>query len=437
MTTWKKDWRNRCAVFMVVTTTTAVIAVACGSAVSNSPAPTINPGSSAETGPVPEVTSTVTLPGQPPDPVAAPQSSVTPPAQREEFIFDVEAFEKINPRPELRALDRSIDIGFDERETIPPDSINPVYEPKFVDPGEVSLLDDELVMGLEINGEARAYPVGFMRIRELVNDNVGGVPVLVTWCPVCLTGIVHDRRLEGETLVFGNQSALFMSAMTWWDHKTKSIWSQPWGAAIEGEMLGTQLTLVPFDLVPWKTWSDRHPNTKVIVDERANLTYAPQLAHDTFVIGVSIGEAATAYYFRSVANKGVVNDSVGDVPVAVFADGEDRGIEVFIRRALGEKARKAEAPDELTFEITGDGAVIDIETGTEWDIERGVGTNGPLRGAILQRAPYISSLDWAWEDFFPNTDFWGSAEDARIKPRIISKLDLARAATAQAASGAE
>lgn len=97
--------------------------------------------------------------------------------------FDTDIFEELNPRPELRSVDRSIDFGFDENEAIPRDAINPVYSPKFVTADEVAeqMLDNELVMGLNINGDARAYPVGIMRFREIVNDEVGGIPLLVTW----------------------------------------------------------------------------------------------------------------------------------------------------------------------------------------------------------------------------------------------------------------
>ena len=214
-----------------------------------------------------------------------------------------------------------------------------------------------------------------------------------------------------------------MNAMTWWDHESRSTWSQPWGAAIEGELLGTQLTLLPFDLVPWSVWRDRHPDTLVIVDERANLSFVGQIPHDLFVIGVSIGDAAKGFYFRSAANAGVVNESVGEFPIAVFADGETREIDVFLRRAQGDKAIEAGHTDELTFEINDDGVIQDLETGSTWDIRLGVATAGPLRGSLLQRAPFISSFDWAWGDFFPTTTFWGSKDDAVVAGIVRPKLD--------------
>ncbi len=99
--------------------------------------------------------------------------------------FDAAAYAAINPDTEIRALIREADLRgeFDyyEEERIPRDAINPVYSPEFVTPGQATLRPMELVMGLEINGDARAYPVGMMRIREMVNDEVGGTPVLVTW----------------------------------------------------------------------------------------------------------------------------------------------------------------------------------------------------------------------------------------------------------------
>lgn len=214
-----------------------------------------------------------------------------------------------------------------------------------------------------------------------------------------------------------------MNAMTWWDHETLSVWSQPWGAAIEGELLGTQLTLVPFELVPWNVWLERNPDTMVLVDERANLSFVGQLPHDRFVIGVSIGEDAKGFYFRSTANARVVNETIGSFPVALFADGDTREIDVFLRRPEGEKAEAVEVPSELTFEVDSDGTITDVETGSVWDIRLGVATGGLLRGVLLQRAPFVSAFDWAWRDFFPQTDFWGSKEDAIIGGTVRSKLD--------------
>jgi hypothetical protein len=99
--------------------------------------------------------------------------------------LDTSFFADINPEPKIRGIDYSIDLGFNyvdaERDRIPRDAIQPIYSPVFVPADATQLMAEELVLGLEINGDARAYPVGMMRVREMVNDVVGGTPVLVTW----------------------------------------------------------------------------------------------------------------------------------------------------------------------------------------------------------------------------------------------------------------
>ncbi len=97
--------------------------------------------------------------------------------------FEIDIFKELNPQPDLLAVDIQSDLGFNMLGGLPRDAITPVYNPKFITPDEVgeSLVADELVMGLNIDGDARAYPVGIMRFREMVNDEVGGVPLLITW----------------------------------------------------------------------------------------------------------------------------------------------------------------------------------------------------------------------------------------------------------------
>jgi hypothetical protein len=89
--------------------------------------------------------------------------------------------EQVVDSPDAAELDVEFDLGFYERERLPRDAIEPIYTPKFVSPDESVLRPDEIVMGLVINGDARAYPTGLLRAREMVNDEVGGTPVLVTW----------------------------------------------------------------------------------------------------------------------------------------------------------------------------------------------------------------------------------------------------------------
>ena len=125
------------------------------------------------------------------------------------------------------AAGESLPAGFFQ--VLPRDFIAPVYEPEFVDAPTAGWPDDTDVIGVVLGGEAKAYPISLLNSREMVVDRIADVPILVTWCPLCGTALVHRREVNGETLTFGVQGALFMNAMTWWDHTTGSIWSQPLG----------------------------------------------------------------------------------------------------------------------------------------------------------------------------------------------------------------
>ena len=188
-----------------------------------------------------------------------------------------------------------------------------------------------------------------------------------------------------------------MRAMTWWDHETESIWSQPWGMAISGAIEGTRLKLIPAEIVPWAAWVEEHPNTLVLKTEGYGPFGPPrQQFQPGFVIGIALGEDAKAYPFRPASEEGVVNDWIGQFPVVVLANAETNAVYAFIRRA---------GDQELEFEMLKD-ALVDRQTGSTWDVARGIAVDGPLRGEVLQRAPYITAFDWAWEDFYPHSEFY-------------------------------
>ena len=216
---------------------------------------------------------------------------------------------------------------------------------------------------------------------------------------------MHDRRVDGKTLKFGNQGALFMNAMTWWDHGTRSIWSQPWGSEIDGPLRGAALTLIPAAVVPWATWLKEHPKTTVVANDLDQGRGGITRGQDDFVIGVALKDLATAYDYSLAAGEQVINDRIGEYPVVVFVDAETRGIEVYLRLPVL-PAQDIPVPSELVFRLDEGGRAVDVETGSVWDITRGVAVEGPLRGAILQQIPWVSSFDWAWRDFFPHTTFY-------------------------------
>jgi hypothetical protein len=207
---------------------------------------------------------------------------------------------------------------------------------------------------------------------------------------------VHDRRINGRTVVFGNQGWLYMRAMTWWDHDTGSIWSQPIGEALIGPLRGTKLRLLPVALVPWATWRAEHPDTLVLDDDIGFGFGFREPPRDDFVIGIALGEFARAYRYPDAAKARVINDTIGPHPVLVYADPATRRVQTFLR-ALRDRT--------VTFMLR-DGALVDEETQSTWDPLRGLATAGPLRTEALRIIPHNSSFDWAWLDFYPHSTFY-------------------------------
>jgi hypothetical protein len=138
-------------------------------------------------------------------------------------------------------------ISFDEiKEGGPPkDGIPPIDEPVFARSAEVDLPDIEPVIGVILEGTARAYPIRILIWHEIVNDQIGDAPISVTFCPLCNTGIVFDRRIAGDVLDFGTTGKLRNSDLVMYDRQTESWWQQFTGEAIVGEMTGTILDTVP------------------------------------------------------------------------------------------------------------------------------------------------------------------------------------------------
>jgi len=237
------------------------------------------------------------------------------------------------------------------------DGIRPIYEPEFVS-AEISLLENEdLVIGVSIGGEARAYGVGLLAAREIVNDWIADVPIVVSWCPLCGTGTVHRREIDDKPVLFGNQGALWGNAMTWWDHQTGSIWSQPLGEAIAGPFKGRRLELLPSTLTTWSAWKSEYPNTRVLDGP----VYASGPNDSEFAVVVEISDQAVAYPIGLISERGVVNDVVGNVPVAVVAD-LDGLWAVFSRSVDG---------SIIDLALDGD-TLVDESSGSEWEAFTGL-----------------------------------------------------------------
>lgn len=205
---------------------------------------------------------------------------------------------------------------------------------------------------------------------------------------------MHDRRIDGVAHTFGNAGALFMNAMTWYDHETRSTWSQPWGRAIIGPLKGVQLNLLSSQLTTWVSWKAEYPDTLVMVNDVDRLGSRRQGFSQDFVIGLVLAGEAKAYYYTDAESAGVINDSLGDTPVVLWVSGES--FHAYVRQVAGRT---------LTFRADGE-VLVDEETGSTWDPVRGLAKTGSLKGESLQPVPSLSSYDWAWRDFYPDSEFY-------------------------------
>ncbi len=166
----------------------------------------------------------------------------------------------------------------------PKDGIRSIDDPRFKPVKEVEdLADTEPVIGVVINGDARAYPLGILTQHEIVNDVVGGVPVTVTYCPLCNSSIVFDRRVDGRVLEFGTTGKLRTSDLVMYDRQTESWWQQFMGEGIVGEMTGRRLKMLPSRMESFARFRARAPEGRVLVSSSVFRRYGinPYVRYDS------------------------------------------------------------------------------------------------------------------------------------------------------------
>ena len=210
--------------------------------------------------------------------------------------------------------------------------------------------------------------------------------------------MVHRRELDGTEIVFGNQGALWGNAMTWWDHDTGTVWSQPLGEAIVGPRAGARLELLSSELTLWREWVAAHPDTLALDAPAGNLAGVARIPD--LAIVVEFGSSVAVFPYQLVVSMGPANVVVGEVPVAVVADpGEPDRWRIF-HRQVG---------DHLVELVSHDGRVVDRSTGSVWDVTRGVALEGPLSGESMARLPGFTSFLADTRTFWPDATVWAGS----------------------------
>lgn len=235
----------------------------------------------------------------------------------------------------------------------PKDGIPALTDPELATVADFQYFDaDERVIGLAIDGEARAYPIRILNWHEIINDRVAGHNVVITWCPLCGSGMVFDGNADGERLLFGVSGLLYNSDMLLYDRRTDSLWSQLMGQAIAGPLAGEQLRLVSAQHTSWGDWKSRYPKTKVI---NFNTGYRRDYGRDPYdrynisndiiypvtamdkryhpkavVAGLIAGEHSKAWLLEELEKNGAAQftDSFAGKPVQVYYDKTHRSVRI-------------------------------------------------------------------------------------------------------------
>ncbi len=318
----------------------------------------------------------------------------------------------------------------------PPDGIPPIDDPTFVTVAEANtyLTDREPVVELDINGDARAYPVQVLIWHEIVNDTVGGVPVSVTYCPLCNSAVSYVREVRGVETTFGTSGRLFASALVMYDRETESLWTHFDGRAVVGVLTGDQLETIGSPLLAWEDFREAHPEGKVLDRDttgfRRDYGRNPYAGYDDAdtqpflfrgalddrarakqrVVGVEIDGEAAAWSLDALSQGDASATSVslgGTDLVILWKAGQSTALEaseidagrdvgsvgVFVPMLDGQALSLVASPDGF----------LDSETGSTWNI-LGEAIAGPSAGAKLDRVAHLDTFWFAWSTYRPGTE---------------------------------
>jgi hypothetical protein len=319
----------------------------------------------------------------------------------------------------------------------PKDGIPSIDEPKLVSVDEADrfLAPREPVAVLELRGEVRAYPLQILTWHEIVNDEIGGEPVAVTYCPLCNSTVAFRREVEGRPVEFGTTGMLRSSDLVMYDRKTESWWQQLTAEAVVGELTGQELDVLGTQILAWEDFKRAHPDGEVLSRDTGfarEYGQNPYAGYDSdpdsqpFLLGdepdrslppkervaaIQTGErSAVVYPFSRLKDEAPINDEIDGRPTVVLFDpdvasaldssliAEGRNVgsaAVFEREVRGRTLEFEPGP--------GTGRFRDSQTRSTWTM-RGEATAGPLEGEQLEQVPHDDQFWFALAAFFDDAE---------------------------------
>ncbi len=312
------------------------------------------------------------------------------------------------------------------------DGIPSLRSPQFVsqDVADQYLDPREPVIALEINGEARAYPIQILIWHEIALDELGGVPVAVTFCPLCNTAITFDRRVDGEVRDFGVSGLLRRSDLIMFDRTNESLWQQITGEAFVGQDSGKRLDFIPSQIVSWEAFRASFPEALVLSRDTGfsrNYGVNPYQGYDRIgsgtlfphgnederlegkerVLTVEVGGQPVAFPFVELSDHPVLTYGAGEDEVVAFWTGDTFSAldDLLIVGSRNVGSAGAFRPfldgERLEFEAR-DGQIVDTKTGSVWNV-LGRAISGEMEGAQLEPVVAANHFWFAWAVFQPDT----------------------------------
>jgi hypothetical protein len=304
------------------------------------------------------------------------------------------------------------------------DGIRALDFPQYVETGSSSgaISEHSRVLGIVHDGVAAAYPIVLLWWHEIVNDTVGGLPVLVSYCPLTGSGIAFDPRVDGEARIFGVSGLLYENNLIMFDRQTESLWNQMLLGAQCGPTRGTSLARVPVVETTWGQWLSMYPDSRLVSRNTGfNISYGAYPYDDyddednssrafpgsrfsnerppkELGLGVYDGKDAVIFPFGVFEDTGdrfsVTNDSLNGMSFVVTFDTDSRTAIPFRGLVIGQN---------LSFTVPDPNVLVmmDVETGSTWN-QVGEAISGPMAGETLGRIDDSYVAFWfAWPVYSP------------------------------------
>ena len=317
------------------------------------------------------------------------------------------------------------------------DGIPALDQPHHVAPDDADYITEtDLVFGVSLNDDHRAYPLRIMDSHEMANDVVGGIPVSLAYCTLCGAGVLYDGRLGDETYTFGSSGLLMRSNKLMYDRNTRSLWNQLTGLPVMGPLTGEDIELerLPVVVTTWEDWLATHPDTKVLdINTGFDRDYQPGSAYGAYysapdtmfpagvrsellrpkdrVFAMQVEGVPVAYPINIVIEEIVVNHQVGETALVLVAPGgrltdvgTDRRSEVEVEWRAGAEVRAFEAGPHTFAEGVDPETVVD-ESGVVWEVTEDALVSA--NGETLPRLPGHLAYWFGWYSYFPKTLVYG------------------------------